>query len=231
MPSPKHSVSVVIPCFNDGSTLQPIVNEIKKSIYLKEIIVVDDGSNPQTKNYLSQIKGIKLITHPHNLGKSQALKTGVMAATGAYVAFIDSDLLNFTSSSFDNLVAPVVTDQCDVTLGNRQKEDWYGMVTGFALAYTGERCLSLKLLKKHLSIFNYSGYLIEAEFNRQFFNHYRVNGVLLKNVGQISQPKKKKGLTGWFVNWHQVIGHLRHLGPVEMFGQIYYVKRPGFTKF
>ena len=154
-----------------------------------------------------------------------------MAASGLYIAFIDSDLQHFTSQTFDKLVVPVVKNQCDITLGNRQKEAWYGRLSGFALAYTGERCLSTTLLKKHLSIFKYPGYLIEAEFNRQFFNKYRVNGVLMPDVGQIGQPQKKKGLSGWLVNWHQVTGHLRHLGLKEMLSQLNYVKKPGFTKF
>ncbi|MCL4384012.1 glycosyltransferase family 2 protein [Patescibacteria group bacterium] len=223
-------VSVVIPCFNDGPRITPVVNEVKKSNYCREIIVVDDGSDQETNHILRSLTGIKLIRHPRNLGKSRALKSGILQVKSPYVAFVDSDLTHFTTANFDKLVSPVINRQCDITLGIREKEDWYGVISGFALAYTGERCLSTKLLRQNIDIFDQKGYLIEPEFNQRFFHHVKVRGVLLKNVGQLSQPRKN-GFRGLLINFRQVQSFIKCYGINQVYRQILFVKNPHFLLY
>ena len=69
--------AVVIPCFNEGSSIAPLVNAIRR--HLPVVIVVDDGSTDNTLA-LARTAGAEVVRHERNLGKGAALKTGLSQA-------------------------------------------------------------------------------------------------------------------------------------------------------
>ena len=86
-------ISIVIPCFNDFQYVEQAINSALNQTYPhKEIIVVDDGSNFQTKEILKQLepKITKLISQ-ENQGQSKARNAGIEAAKGDYILVLDSD--------------------------------------------------------------------------------------------------------------------------------------------
>ena len=88
-------ISIVVPCFNSGKTLERTIKSIKNQTWLqKEIILVNDGSND--KNTLEVLKGYKndsliKVVNQKNKGLSSARNTGVNHAKGKYLFFLDSD--------------------------------------------------------------------------------------------------------------------------------------------
>lgn len=89
----KNDVSVVIPCFNDSKFVEQAIDSILSQTYkCHEIIVVDDGSNIETKNVLKTIssKITKLITQD-NQGQSVARNVGIRESKGKYILVLDSD--------------------------------------------------------------------------------------------------------------------------------------------
>jgi hypothetical protein len=89
----KSNVSVVIPCFNDSEFVEQAIDSILSQTYkCHEIIVVDDGSNKETKDVLKSIssKITKLITQ-ENQGQSTARNVGIRESKGEYVLVLDSD--------------------------------------------------------------------------------------------------------------------------------------------
>ena len=91
-------LSVVIPCFNEESSIEEIVRCVVNSSYSnKEIIIVDDFSTDQTRSILETNSFItnhvsEIIYHKKNMGKGAALKTGFQAARGDIVIVQDADL-------------------------------------------------------------------------------------------------------------------------------------------
>ena len=72
-------LSVIIPCFNEKNTITKIIEKVENaSVFLKEIIIVDDFSTDGTREILERVNNpiIKIYFHPKNKGKGAALKTG-----------------------------------------------------------------------------------------------------------------------------------------------------------
>lgn len=93
----KDLVSVVIPAFNRMDYIRQAVDSVLEQSYPHiELIAVDDGSSDGTYGLLQEFERdgkLRLITHEGhiNKGQSAALNLGISAATGAYIAILDSD--------------------------------------------------------------------------------------------------------------------------------------------
>lgn len=86
-------VSIIIPCYNDYPYIEKAIDSALAQTWLeKEIIVVDDGSNDQTKLKLKSLEGKvdKLVTQENN-GVSVARNKGIAIASGEYILVLDSD--------------------------------------------------------------------------------------------------------------------------------------------
>lgn len=104
-------VSIIIPCYNDAQYIEQAVQSVLNQTYLyKEIIVVDDGSNAETKAVLKQIEPTitRLITQ-ENQGQSTARNVGINAAKGDFILVLDSDDY-FEPSFCEEAVAVFSTD-------------------------------------------------------------------------------------------------------------------------
>ncbi|MCD8553984.1 glycosyltransferase family A protein [Seleniivibrio sp.] len=85
--------SVVIPVYNRTDTLRTAIESVLCQTFKDyEIIVVDDGSDLSVAHCLRPYMGlINYIRHDRNQGVSAARNTGIRAAKGDYIAFLDSD--------------------------------------------------------------------------------------------------------------------------------------------
>jgi len=87
-------VSIIIPTYNRAALLPRAIQSIQKQDVLEiEIIVIDDGSTDETQSLLHKMNEPRLrcIRFPENKGIGAARFTGVEAARGALIAFLDSD--------------------------------------------------------------------------------------------------------------------------------------------
>ena len=86
-------ISIVIPCYNDAKYVEQAVNSALQQDYkYTEVIVVDDGSDAETKAVLKKLESkiTKLITQ-ENQGQSTARNVGIKATNGEYILTLDSD--------------------------------------------------------------------------------------------------------------------------------------------
>ena len=87
-------VSVIIPTYNRGYIIERAIESVQNQTYNElEIIIVDDGSTDNTEEIVSRISDsrIRYLKNPINKGVSHTRNLGIAAATGAYIAFQDSD--------------------------------------------------------------------------------------------------------------------------------------------
>ncbi len=115
-------ISVVIPCYNEASTIETLLEAVRASeIPHKEILVVDDGSTDGTREKLRLLEGqpdLRVIFHERNQGKGAALRTGFQAATGDVVIVQDADL-EYDPKEYPKLLAPIRAGKADVVYGSR----------------------------------------------------------------------------------------------------------------
>lgn len=88
------AVSVIIPAYNSARYLAATLRSVLEQTFTEfEVIVVDDGSADDSVAVVRQCddRRVRLIEHGRNLGVQQARNTGIRAARGEVLAFLDSD--------------------------------------------------------------------------------------------------------------------------------------------
>ena len=114
-------LSIVIPAYNERSTLLEIISRIRRTPYDKEIIIVDDCSVDGTRELLKDLENdpdIRIFYHLKNMGKGAALRTGFKEAAGDIVIIQDADL-EYDPADYGTLIEPIVKDNADVVYGSR----------------------------------------------------------------------------------------------------------------
>lgn len=93
------SISVVVPCFNEGTTIHKnllaIHSFLSERFLSFEIITVNDGSADNTKEEVERAQKeipLTLINNSKNSGKGNAVRKGVLASKHELIAFLDADL-------------------------------------------------------------------------------------------------------------------------------------------
>ncbi len=138
-------LSIVIPVYNEVSTLEELVRRVKASpVDDKEIILVDDFSTDGTRDLMEQkLKDQvdQIIYQPQNYGKGFALKAGFKHATGDIVIIQDADL-EYDPDQYPDIIRPIVDDKADVVYGSRFQGGGPHRVV-YYWHYVGNRLLTL----------------------------------------------------------------------------------------
>ncbi len=116
-------LSVVIPVFNEESTIRKIVDLVRAVPIEKEIIIVDDGSSDGTRDVLDkecQGPDTRIFFCAHNAGKGSAVRIGIREAKGEYLIIQDADL-EYNPQDFMGLIKQIREPGCEVVYGSRFK--------------------------------------------------------------------------------------------------------------
>jgi glycosyltransferase involved in cell wall biosynthesis len=85
-------VSIIIPTYNRRSFVSEAIRSVLEQTYESvELIVVDDGSTDDTAKYVESLSADIQLIQQRNRGPSAARNAGIRAASGKFIAFLDSD--------------------------------------------------------------------------------------------------------------------------------------------
>lgn len=177
-------LSVLVPVYNEERTLEEVVRRVCDFQIPKEIILVDDGSEDQSRKILTRLQEenaraedplnqIRVFFQPVNQGKGAALKTALSHVSGDIVIVQDADL-EYDPKDYPNLLAPIQAGQADVVYGTRFHGGGAHRVL-FFWHYVGN--LALTLISNMLTNLNLS----DMEVGYKVFRAEAIKGINLKS--------------------------------------------------
>lgn len=122
-----HTLSVIIPAYNEENTIQQILNEVLilelPGVKLELVIINDcstDGTRSLVENYINEhpTNAIRLINQEKNKGKGAAIRRGIEEAGGDFLIIQDADL-EYDPREYKDLLDPILSDKADVVYGSR----------------------------------------------------------------------------------------------------------------
>jgi len=116
-------LSVLMPVFNEQNTIVEILQRVRAVPVPKEIILVDDGSQDNTREVLErevigQMPEVRVWYHRQNCGKGAALRTAITHASGDVCLIQDADL-EYDPRDYYQLLKPILEGHADVVYGSR----------------------------------------------------------------------------------------------------------------
>ena len=118
-------LTVIIPCYNEESTVKEIISLVKINISKNdEIIIVDDASTDNTRNLIEELshenENISPVFHKNNQGKGASIRSGIQIAKGDIVIIQDADM-EYDPADYKKLIKPIIDGRADVVYGSRFK--------------------------------------------------------------------------------------------------------------
>jgi glycosyltransferase involved in cell wall biosynthesis len=115
-------LSVVIPVYNEATTIEEVVRRVRAINIPVDVIAVNDASSDGSGAVLDRLAAEGLVTRvihqPENRGKGAALRAGFAAATGDVVVVQDADL-EYDPADLPALLEPIRRGRADAVYGSR----------------------------------------------------------------------------------------------------------------
>lgn len=185
------SVAILIPAYNEESTLGRVLVACTASPDISEILVIDDGSRDETARIARQA-GVRVLRVAHE-GKGRALMKGANVVHATHLLFLDADLIGLTAEHIHDLITPVRENRIAMTIGLRDKGWFTPIAPRISPVLGGERALSrtlfLEMVEAHPEALKDFG--IETVMNAYCETHHlSVEYINMSGVTHVIKEKK-----------------------------------------
>lgn len=116
------NISAVIPAYNEAKNILNVLETLKETPTISEIIVVSDGSTDDTA-LLAERAGAKVIALPRNLGKTQAVMRGISEAEHPVILLCDADLVDLQAEHVTDMIH-TFCEGFDMVIMDKGSQPW-----------------------------------------------------------------------------------------------------------
>lgn len=194
-------VAAVVPAFNEGGRIGHVLEVLKKTPIVDEVIVVDDASTDNTPEVAQKYQVI-YVRNEKNMGKSFSMERGVSRTDADIIFFSDADLSGLTPDIITSIIKPVLERKYDMFVGIRSNIS-QKTFHPFAIL-SGERALRRKLWDA-LPAFYKHRYRIEIGLNYHAKNIGTGFGFQVFPYYQMIKEKKYGLWKGTYYRWRMNI--------------------------
>lgn len=131
------TIDAVVPARNEAPTVAGVVAACRACRYVRDVIVVDDGSSDDTAA-VARAAGAQVVSRLSDGSKAHAMEAGVAATDASAVLFVDADLLGLSGEHLDAICRPFVEGRAVMSIGTFDYGIWNWLVLRFPPT-TGER--------------------------------------------------------------------------------------------
>jgi polyisoprenyl-phosphate glycosyltransferase len=207
------TVGVVIPAFNEAKNLFSVLTTVCAVEWIREIIVVDDGSRDSTfevaQRAAQRDDRLVVIRLPQNQGKAAAMLTGVQALHTDLVIFLDADLVGLRPIHLTHLASLQMSGSCDMATAVFHHGRFLTDISHrFVPHLTGQRCLGRLDAEQALIPLASDRYGVETGLTIHAKRHqWRIKKIIWYGVTHCMKEEKRKVIGGLYSRW-------------QMYGQI-----------
>lgn len=231
--TPPGTVSFVVPAKDEelrlAESLRRLIDFASRQSYASEIIVVDDGSVDRTAELageagrsLPERVSLRVLQHDRNRGKGAAVRTGVLAAAGDCVLYLDADLATPPEETPKLLRA--IEEGADIAAGSRIKPGGGDMrasqpawrrIGGRLFAAARRRLLLSDIEDTQCGFKAFRRAAAQAVFSRQQLDGWAFDAEVLYLARRLGFSVRQIP-----IDWQHVGGSRFRLGPASVFREL-----------
>lgn len=199
-------LTVIIPVFNEAATLGKAIARLRAAPipqgWERRIVAIDDGSSDGSAALLAELaeqgEDLRLIRHPHNMGKGSALRTGLQHADGDIVLIHDADL-EYDPRDHMDVLEPILEGRADAVIGSRFRGGTTHRVLYFwhSIANRGLTAFSNALTNLNLSDIECCTKVFTKEVAARLVLREPGFGVEPEIVARLARMRLDAGEKGW----------------------------------
>jgi glycosyltransferase involved in cell wall biosynthesis len=228
-------VSVVIPAFNEETTIGGVVAVARTHPDVAEVLVVDDASTDATIS-CAQRAGARVVSLPKNGGKAGAMEYGVLQCREDVILFLDGDLVGLTHETMSKTIRPVSAGEREMCVAiNSRKWFWMNRILHFLAIIGGTRAVTRRLWS---SIPHTYKKRFQIEIAMNYFSKKFPRGmdffVAAAGTHHVTKEKKHGMLRGFFNRLYMIYDILEisvRLYIIQNFREFFVAKRTERASF
>jgi len=216
-----------MPARDEALTVADNVAAARACRYVREVIVVDDGSSDDTADR-ARAAGAKVIQRAAEEGsKAHAMDDGIRASDADAFLFVDADCTDLTGAHLDAICEPFLAGRCDMSLGMFDYGRLWNRVVPRVHPLTGERIIP-RWVWDAIPPHKLDGYTIEARIN-EVISERRLKTVARTMRGVFHRTKRVKhgrleGVLSTLDMYREIISMVWPIGDIRWRTYWFYVR-------